>query len=661
MDASYCLSAHCRNERDSTKNLMRNLRLWAIALIFSPMSPVEAGPVLPREQSLSYAPTSWPTVHGDGRNSDFVPFVTAKDVRIKWQALRGAVSIVSPVLGPQGQIYITTGQGQGASHLHAYNREGNLIWQSQPQKTLDDLDSLALVSAPLVDSEGIVYVGDSNQYWAFQPDGQVKWVVPLPEAESPFISSILTPSGLVGGVTITGKVVLLNPTNGTLAAPILPLPSGNPPLPRPVPPGLWSGGLVDSTRLAQFVAIVRGEGVQVANTPAVHPRTGRIFIPAAGPKVGDRLRGRLYGIDWVDGQLRIAFASEMGGGSGTSPTLSPDGATVYAVDQDRIIYAFDTETGKLRWQTQGVASVVSPSVDADGTIYAGNADSEQTLIALNPEDGSVKWAKNYDSLAATLLPVRNPLPPYFPTGQPIARYNYSTMSVAGNQIWVALNLGYEFVNPQTRVKSVQPVKVVLAKINPQDGSLISHTLLPESCECVIALDTTGNFYIHQTGWSSSIFFSRINPLLPPEWRIPSPPQFGIAALESVTLLDLIHEGITWVQDLNQNALKALAQDQRETALTAVQYGVGQLEATSSSLSQAIAQDEISPSVGKTARQHLLNAQNHLLQAAKVLEQPTLDQIPREQTTREQAIPKAIAQSQKNLQQAGQILRKVHSP
>lgn len=82
---------------------------------------------------------------------------------------------------------------------------------------------------PLVDCDGDVFVGDSNQLWVLHSDGTLKWVAELPDADPPLLSAVMTLKGFVGGVTAGGKVVFFHREDGALALPILELPVGDDP------------------------------------------------------------------------------------------------------------------------------------------------------------------------------------------------------------------------------------------------------------------------------------------------------------------------------------------------------------------------------------------------------------------------------------------------
>ncbi|MCP5043484.1 MAG: hypothetical protein GY944_20850, partial [bacterium] len=187
------------------------LPLVALSLVAIPTSAssVEV-PSFRMHQGESYAQTTWATVHADSSNSDWVPLVTSPELEQQWRVLEGAAIWTAPSVSADGTLYSTTGRGRDTAHLHAISPAGEILWESAPQESLDDLDSGAVTSAPLLDDGGDIYVGDSNQFWAFRTDGRVKWVTDVSElgVEGPFVSAMLV-GGFVGGISVNGQVLLL--------------------------------------------------------------------------------------------------------------------------------------------------------------------------------------------------------------------------------------------------------------------------------------------------------------------------------------------------------------------------------------------------------------------------------------------------------------------
>ncbi|MGI9591928.1 MAG: PQQ-binding-like beta-propeller repeat protein, partial [Myxococcota bacterium] len=374
------------------------------------MGPPFVRRALPDEPGTGrhYANSAWATVHRDSSNSDYVPLSPGADVEVAWTALDGAALFVGPVFGPEGQLYVSSGRGAGTSHLHAFARDGGLLWESPPMRTLQDLDHVAVVCAPIVDRDGYVYAADANQLWSFTGDGRQRWVVDLPDhgVEGYFITPLFSREGFVGGVSTDGKVALFRRGDGSLALPVLDLPGTVGPPSEAPPPGIWGGGLLAPEYVTPLWDLVWGREIEVANTPAVHPESGRIYITAAGASARD---GVLYGIDTGPRGLSIAFSAPMGAGSGTSPALSPDGRLVYAIDDDGLMVALDAASGERVWEAADTMGAASPSVGPDGTIYSFNGMAG-TIVAIEGATGRVEWREQYDALAEELLPWRPFLP-----------------------------------------------------------------------------------------------------------------------------------------------------------------------------------------------------------------------------------------------------------
>ena len=175
-----------------------------------------------------YGQVPWASVHRDSRNSDFSPLFTSEHLARSVSVLDGAALINPGVIDINGNHFVTSAKGAGFSHLHAFDKNGRLLWESPKQMAADDLDSYAGFNAPVIDEQGDIYIGDGNQLWAFRPDGELKWEAPLPEPGDPFVYQIISNQGSVGGITTQGKVLFYERDTGSLAIPVFNLPSGMP-------------------------------------------------------------------------------------------------------------------------------------------------------------------------------------------------------------------------------------------------------------------------------------------------------------------------------------------------------------------------------------------------------------------------------------------------
>ncbi|MFT5132250.1 MAG: outer membrane protein assembly factor BamB [Gammaproteobacteria bacterium] len=538
-----------------------------------------------------YGQVPWASVHRDSRNSDFSPLVTTTKIRKSWSVLDGAALINPGVIDIRGNHYVTSGRGAGYSHLHAFDANGISLWESPVQIGEDDLDAMAGFNAPVIDEEGDIYIGDGNQFWAFHSDGELKWVSLLPEPGKPFVYQIISKQGYVGGITVDGKVLFYHRQDGKLALPIFRLPAGVAPARGPALPGLWQGGLFHESVIELFKQIAFGYQVQVANAPAVHPETGRVFITAAGAKSGDDYSGVLYGLDINESGVEIAFATKMGGGSGTSPALSSDGSIVYSADGDGQMLAVDTHSGEIVWAAKG-EGLLSPAIADDGTILTGNIFAAPTVIALNPEDGTNRWARSYDDYAATLLPTLAPQPPEFLSGKPVARL-VSVISASADTVWVGMNLGYDYHQPGTGLTLPVPHKTVVCALRPVDGELLECLEVRDTVEGMINIGTAGRLSVSHTSIFGSFFYYGLNSKLPERFRSPMIPVGGLTAMEPHSYCQQAQLEIDRVKHLLANLNVALSSNNVSSAIQFSDKSSMQLSVMEDTLDLANATHELS--------------------------------------------------------------------
>ncbi len=479
--------------------------------------------------SPQYYDSIWPAGHRDSGNTDLVPIELGSAFAVKKHFLHGHPIFWPPTVGLDGTAYVVTGAPAGKSHLFAISPDGDVLWSSKPEGSLDDLDSFAIMNAPTIDAEGDLYVGDRNQLWAFKPDGAVKWVVDLAEygVDWGFMTVVLSRQRYVGGVTTDGKVLFFWSHDGKLAVPMLELPGGPGPAPEDEPPeSLWQD-LMDPDLIPFVFNLIQGWELEVANTPALHPETGRLYITAAG-KSPDT--GVLYGIDITDDALRIAFQAPMGGGSGTSPAISHDGSAVYAVDERGRMVAIDAHTGKRLWQSDpGGGGAASPSIGADETIYTPFQDR----IAAYRRDGTLRWERSYDDLCQARLPDAGGA-----WGVVLSRpaaFIDSILTVGLRRGWMNVVCGYHlpsFLSRSERTRVPIPQESLFVAFDLGTGTVVGEPLeLPETSEGFVTPLPNGNVIVTTSGAITSIFYHRLNPMLPERLKVSGPPKAGLVLLE----------------------------------------------------------------------------------------------------------------------------------
>jgi len=477
----------------------------------------------------SYSPGGWPTLHHDPGNRRAVEAGVLAREYTRWQALGGATVLTAPVTSPDGkQVYVTTGLPAGNSNLHAYSIDGHLLWQSAPwQDASDGVDPCAILSSPIVDTAGDVYVSDCNQLFAFTPDGDVKWRLALPPVQAgdwvaagehpvnAFTTAAFTPGGQLLGVTNFGDVMIVDRGTGEVLNQAWRLPGVLPPYAtaEPMPDSVFASGLMDSRFREWAWQLIFGGSMRSANTPAVG-EDGRIFVVGSSAQQGF---GSLYALDLVpDGRtlvVKTAFETAIGLGSGSSPALSPGEDRVYVSDEEGWLYSIDASSGTIHWKVKTHAAAGAAAVGPDGTVYALQARAP-AVVAVDPR-GKIRWESDF----GRLLPER--LPSSWIFGDPVATGN-GNPTVTADAVLVPVVYGYEV----PLLGFTAPVQSVVAALDLQTGAAIDDVVqLPDDSSGITAVLPDGTV-VNSLGAALTSAVSPLKPLidllLPGELTMMSP-------------------------------------------------------------------------------------------------------------------------------------------
>ena len=321
----------------------------------------------------------WSAVHADAANSDHAAVEGPSNVELAWvRQLDGDMRIgdlewtinLGPTSDPDGQLYVTS--TVPGCHLQALDAAtGETRWCAE------EVALPAVVSSPLVDEDGRLFVADGTAMRAFDRDGEELWSQPIVGVP---LSAQFTPGGNVVFVTHVGVVHLLDRATGEpVVDPVelVPDPSWDPGQP------LWP--------------CARGtEGCPSANTPAVDMATGRLFFTWWEP--GAPLAGiRAMQIDeGPDPAVTDLWTNDsLPGGTGASPTLAPDGSRLYVTDNEGSVHALDAATGETIWTHEiGIAAGGSLSLSPDGLLIPPGGP----LLALRDEGDTATEAWRVDGL-----------------------------------------------------------------------------------------------------------------------------------------------------------------------------------------------------------------------------------------------------------------------
>lgn len=476
------------------------------------------------------ADVTWNGIHRDARNSDATPYEVGPHLRPAWAALDGAAILFGPSIGPGKRRFVTTGQGGGKRHLHAFEADGTPCFADHPDWSKPG--PRICTDVPLFDDVGRMFVSGETRVWCFGPNGDLIWATDISQfgAYGGFISTIITKYGFVGGVTMHGQMVLLDPESGRLAKPVFQTPIGEVFKPVPPMPGLWKGGLMDRDLVERIEPGFFGRGFSVTSSPVVNPANGLVYYAAVSTKPG---YSTLYAVSETGDKIEVVFTADIEGICTASPSVSPDGARVYTVNGHGFVHAFNAEIGNLIWTRSGGNMAASPAIGLDDVVYSAGVDTNDGrsyLLAIRGETGDLVWRRNYDGVAQDSLAAR-PVSALFPSSLATAVAN-SVPTVAPNVIFLLVNLGYPFREPASGRMMHQPHIPCLLSINPTNGDLISKIAVRDTSEAVIVAGNDGFVHVCHAALLSSVFYYGINPQLPASPRSDLKPIGGLSTFSS---------------------------------------------------------------------------------------------------------------------------------
>jgi len=359
-----------------------------------------------------------------------------------WNFTTDGSILSSPVIGPEGDIYVGSMDG----YLYSFGERGDIEWKFNASAEIE--------ASPAVDEEGNVYFGDvEGMFYALYPNGTEIWSIELDEEilSAPAITesgSILIADFLkIYSISSEGNIEWEHSLGGYIASSPAVDEHG----------GIYLGmGIVG---VGQMHALeIDGDGVErnwtynvqseVHSSPALdengniyfgsfdghlyslYPNgterwsfeTGNLFTLSRTEyeehlyegDVNETLReafesegydlhedaeltrrdGEWYITVWGDDVYLIETGEELltivslENGIFSSPSVGEDG-TIYVGSNDNHLYAID-QSGEKEWRYKTDGSVQSsPLVDAYGNVYFGSRDNH--MYSLN-SDGEERWS-----------------------------------------------------------------------------------------------------------------------------------------------------------------------------------------------------------------------------------------------------------------------------
>lgn len=522
----------------------------------------------PEERCPAYLQESWVSIHADCYNSDYSNYDPSREHANHTVLIEGYASIAGLGMDEsRDRIYIARGASaagdiEGDANLVAIDtRTRELVWDAGGLTEGGvTLGPCAATSAPIVARNGDIYIADCDHMWAIHPDGSLRWRAPLPESPSrPYFTAFFVRTGEVGGVTSGGRVDIFDHETGdhldsvTLPQPPEGLGLGDRVLETIVEECIWVDETGDGRILEESVSVTMLEGffgrtVAVGNTPAavIDPddeQVTRIFVPGLLDFNDDgEADTELYRIDFDALSRRLTYVEDFdgripsGGGSASSPNVSPDGAVVMIADTADNLHGFDAATGETLWSMEVGQLLGSATTDlGTGIVWIGNTAGELQGFQLDLEDRhNVPERVFYQDLDPIFEGLVEPVES---DAFPVAAVLSGVVSKTPGYIMIPFTIGYRI--PRLPEVILWPMRSVLVVLD-NDGNVVGGLReLHDVVESGSGSDSMGQVAIPHTSISSSLMHciyrrrERFGRLLGEDLRpLPEPlaPRAGISLL-----------------------------------------------------------------------------------------------------------------------------------
>jgi hypothetical protein len=275
------------------------------------------------------------------------------DGRVLWRFEVDAPRLTArPAVGPAGTIYAWDMRG----NLYALASDGGLRWIYR--------GPIGGIGQVAVGADGTIYVAGDKIIHAVNPDGSRRWEFVGGDSQGVIAGPSAGPDGNVYAI-----FDIPDETPGAISF----TPAGEVRWTNPGDPRFAEMGQTGK-------AIAFGED--------------QLYAPFTG--VLDTRR--LYGLT-LDGSQRFAVPFEQAAGSGAEAAVGP-GGDVYVVHY-LSLKAVDRDGNHLWNALSATSQITSPSVGADGTIYA--VEDTRELRALTPE-GTIRWTLVADTILHRPIP-----------------------------------------------------------------------------------------------------------------------------------------------------------------------------------------------------------------------------------------------------------------
>jgi len=350
-------------------------------------------------------------LHADSLNSDEVAIALTPVFEAEWVAEPYTYIVEGPTFDSAGNIYYNPILPAEDIFLISLDpTDGSRRWVIPGAG--NGGGAPLILNDPDHPGEQIVYQGSYNRVVAVKTDGTILWDVstglPAPTIGVDagdthcYAVNYLPQLDALVGATGDGYMFVLDRATGVrlLSAPYQ-LPGEKTPLGEVTMPLNEQQYETMMAELRPMLAygevtelqqVLKGNGIEVANSFAIDPNSGRIWIAASAPDEEDGTvdgvseYGALYCLELLSTggpyyTFQEMFHANFAGGTSSSPALNQDGTRVYTSDNFGNLIAFDALDGHEIWAYNIGAQIMgSVSVASDnGELYTSD---KQTIIQI---------------------------------------------------------------------------------------------------------------------------------------------------------------------------------------------------------------------------------------------------------------------------------------
>ena len=461
---------------------------------------------VPFDDAVLPSRESWRMIHADTHGSDEISRAIAPVLSQDWTAESATYNTTGPVLDSDGNVYISPlVPYENVVLISLDPTTGARNWAIAGTGAPSGSSTPIVLDDPDNPGEQLVYLGLYDRALAVKPDGTIVWDV----TTGLTLGIDMFDNGLIGlnyhsgidalvGLTVDGFVYVLDRATGAqlLASPYQLPGEVSPDIVSALPPAVLAAAedawqvLVNAPdgSFDQFVNLLLGQNVKVANMFSVDPNTGRLWIAGTAPDAED---GTVDGISEFGALYRLELSPAGGGlysmseschasfdgGTASTPALPGDGSRVYVGDTFGKLIAVSATDCSTMWDVDlGQQIVGSVAVSSDNKVVYASSRDFVTQVFDQDTAGSIGWVSTMSGLFDDLE-----------AGQ--VEFNLNLTAIGANALAFQAGAGIILAGVPLAVATGVGI------LDRETGAVSYFTSSPEETVAVMTSAADGAFYI----------------------------------------------------------------------------------------------------------------------------------------------------------------------